>query len=607
MTDTPKASSSETNSEVDVSVIVPVYNCEKFIEEAIESVRSQSLARGSYEIIAVNDGSTDNSLSILNRLARDADDLRIYSIANSGSAAAPRNRGLDEASGRYVFFLDADDKFSPDALKRLIQTADDTGSGVILGKLGMFGVRRNSGQVPSKPFWKTQYEVDFIESKASSTLGAWKLFRHSIIKEHQIRFPLGYMIGEDQPFTMKAYLHSPHVSVLSDKVYYWLRGRGDGTNVTNIGQPPRRHLDRIMTLISTIVHNTEPGLRRDQLLRRPIVGAAGTLSVFGRKMLPAHGRAEREEMLAKYRAQIDPLWNPRIRKYGAPASQILVDLVVRNDLDEIENVSETLRTKGHVPVEFNPKNSQFAYIPAEGDPISDLHIAPRVHLERIRYSSNHIEISGEIGIEGAANPPDSAQLVFRHRKSEIETSVDLDVSRTHSGPYGTRSRFRIDVDVDVLVEAGLWDSFIDASWGSLTFRENFGNSRAKGLDSHPVLLGNPTIAATFFTHRNNFSVDIGPTATYSSYDLLPKPVGRFALGRNEITQLSGVHSDMTRAEVHSLHSGKVVVIRVIRHQDNSASVIVPRSIAKKGRYSIVLHDTNEQTYEVPPFKDPSDL
>lgn len=598
------ASAAETaasNNVIDVSVIIPVYNCEKFIEETISSVREQTIGSDHYEIVAVDDGSTDKSLSILNDLARDRDDLTVFTIPNSGSAAAPRNRGLEESSGRYLFFLDADDKLDRDSLKRLVQTADETGSGVVLCKLGVFGEGKQTRQVPSRPFSRNSYAVDFIDSKAKTTLSALKLFRHSIIEAHSIRFPLGFAIGEDQPFTMKAFLHSPHVSILADKIYYWVRARGDGTNVTSIGQSPRRHLDRIMTLTSTIIENTEPGIRRDVLLRRPIVGKAGTVAVFGRKMLPAHGRAEREEMLSMYREQIVSLWNPRIRKYGAVESQVLVDLIIRNDLDEIEVVSESLRSKGHIPIELDRENSQFAYVPRDGDRITELNVIPRVHLEEIWYGSDYIEISGEVGIGGVVEAPDTAQCVLRHRKSGAEVPLDVDITRTHTGPYGTRSSFSTSLNVSELPEPSVWDAFVSVTWGSLTLRENFGGSRARAIDSRPVMIGNSSCAVAFFTRQGNLAIDIGPTRIYSDiiYNLQPKVVGRFVVGRSEITQLSGLHRDVARAEAHSQRNEKITEVKVTRHEDNSASVIVPRSFAKRGRYSIVLRDTNDNTITIP--------
>lgn len=583
----------------DVSVIIPVYNCEKFIAETISSVRDQTIARGRYEIIAVDDGSTDSSLATLNDLARDHFDLRVFTIPNSGSAAAPRNRGVDEAAGRYLFFLDADDKLDRDALKRLVHMADTTGSGVVLCKLGAFGDGPPRA-VPSKPFAKSQYAVDFIESKANSTLSVQKLFRRSIIDEHNIRFPLGFAIGEDQPFALKAFLHSPHISILADKPYYWLRHRGDGTNVTSRGQTPRKHLDRILSLIATIVDNTEPGIRRDVLLRRPFVGKAGVLAVFGRKMLPAHGRAEREEMLALFRERALTLWNPRVRMYGAASSQILVDLIIRNDLDEIERVSDLLRVSGHLPLDFDWENSDFRYLPSAGDPIGDLNLPLRTHLSRVRHIGERTELSGEIGVQGAFEAPYSAELVMRHRQSDIEVPFTLNVSHTNRGTYGIRSRIRADINTADFPEPGLWDAFVRARWGSMSLTENLGHLKAKGINTRPVLHGTPTHAATFFTPAGNFAIDVGPTAAHlnGTHNIRPVRIGRFTLGRNEITELHGVHSDLITATVRSKKTGKVTEVKLIKHQDDRASVIVPRSVTKKGPYSIALCDAEDRKVRV---------
>lgn len=595
----PSVNEHRPHDPVDVSVIIPVYNCEKFLDETIASVREQTIGEGRYEIVAVDDGSTDSSLEILSDLAKGNTDLRVLSIPNSGSAAAPRNRGVDEAKGRYLFFLDADDKLDPDALKRLVHMADTTGSGVVLCKLGAFG-DGPPRLVPSKPFGSNQYAVDFIESKANSTLSVQKLFRRSIIDEQNIRFPLGFSIGEDQPFALKAFLHSPHVSILADKPYYWLRHRGDGTNVTSAGQTPRKHLDRILSLITTIEENTEPGMRRDVLLRRPLVGKAGTLAVFGRKMIPAHGREEREEMLALYRNRVTHLWNPRVRKFGSIGSQVLVDLVVRNDLEEIERVSELLRTPGFLPLEFDWEQSQFYYSPLQGNPISDLNVSLRVHLTRIKYFKHTVELSGEIGVQGASEAPYSAELIVKHRQSGDEISIDLDVSRTNKGAYGIRSRFRAPLDLRNIETPGLWDCFIRARWGKYKLTEHLGHSKARGIDARPVLHGNPTQVATFFTPAGNFAVDIGPTAIHldSVHNIRPVQIGRFTVGRNEVIEIDGAASDLVSAVAESARPERTHSVTLIRHQGTRAAVVVPRALAKKKSLKIALLDADGNSVNV---------
>lgn len=96
-----------------VSVIIPVYNTEEFVEDAVRSVMNQTLQE--IEIIIINDGSTDNSQTILDKLATEDNRISIYKQQNEGLSIT-RNRGLSLAIGKYVYFMDSDDFLESDAL-----------------------------------------------------------------------------------------------------------------------------------------------------------------------------------------------------------------------------------------------------------------------------------------------------------------------------------------------------------------------------------------------------------------------------------------------------------------------------------------------------------
>lgn len=98
-----------------VSVIIPVYNVEKYLESCLESIKSQTFT--DYELILINDGSTDESVAIMRRYAKTDARIRIISQSNRGVSAA-RNLGLSVAEGEYVLFVDSDDTILPDALER---------------------------------------------------------------------------------------------------------------------------------------------------------------------------------------------------------------------------------------------------------------------------------------------------------------------------------------------------------------------------------------------------------------------------------------------------------------------------------------------------------
>ena len=101
-----------------VSVIIPVYNTEKYVKESVESIMQQTLQ--DIEIIIINDGSTDNSLSVVNLLAQQDRRITVYSQSNQGLSIA-RNTGLEKVKGEFIYFMDSDDLLTNDALKTCYQ------------------------------------------------------------------------------------------------------------------------------------------------------------------------------------------------------------------------------------------------------------------------------------------------------------------------------------------------------------------------------------------------------------------------------------------------------------------------------------------------------
>ena len=107
---------------VKISVVIPVYNVEKYLEQCLDSVIAQSFE--DIEVICVNDGSTDSSLEILKRYADNDSRIKIISQKNKGAGAA-RNVGIENAAGEYVYFMDSDDYLNADAFERLNDFLDD--------------------------------------------------------------------------------------------------------------------------------------------------------------------------------------------------------------------------------------------------------------------------------------------------------------------------------------------------------------------------------------------------------------------------------------------------------------------------------------------------
>lgn len=216
---------SDPSRPVDVSVVIPVFNAMPYLHELLESLAGQDLPEDAYEVIAVNDGSTDGSAAELDAFAERHTNIRVVHQENTGWPGAPRNRGLDLARGRYVFFADADDQLGSEALRRMVTFADEHGSDVIVPRMvGLNGRRPLSIQAVQT--------LDADLEEVSRTLSPQKLFRRSMLVDHDIRFPEEKVRLEDGMMLTRAYYAATRVSALGDYDYYYIRARDDGQNIS---------------------------------------------------------------------------------------------------------------------------------------------------------------------------------------------------------------------------------------------------------------------------------------------------------------------------------------------------------------------------------------
>ena len=199
-----------------LSIIIPAYNAMPHLSVALDSILDQSYPLEGVEVIVVDDGSTDDTLLAAEKYQALYPDLfSVIALPEaSGTPAKPRNVALDQAKGRYVFFLDADDWLAPRAVELMIDHAEEWESDVLLVKL----VGEGGRDVPQSMFFANQPSVDVFASNVMWTFGPMKLFRRNLLVQNHIYFP-SYM-PEDISFTLKAYLAAETVSVASDYGYY---------------------------------------------------------------------------------------------------------------------------------------------------------------------------------------------------------------------------------------------------------------------------------------------------------------------------------------------------------------------------------------------------
>lgn len=194
-----------------LSIVIPVYNAERYLADCLSSCLTQDFEAEDYEIVCVNDGSTDGSLALLRQYRQAHHNLVVLDESNHGVAVA-RNHGLDAAKGDYVWFVDADDAISPDSLRRLRQTVDAQNPDRI-----SFCFTEFSGAVP------TSNVLQSLPGKNGTSSVCTNLFRCSFLRQHNLRFSHPELsLAEDAVFMceLRSHLHS---EIRLDEILYCYR------------------------------------------------------------------------------------------------------------------------------------------------------------------------------------------------------------------------------------------------------------------------------------------------------------------------------------------------------------------------------------------------
>lgn len=205
-----------------ISIIIPVYNSEKYLDRCIQSILNQSFT--DYELILVNDGSTDNSLCIMERFASLDSKIKVYNKKNGGVSSA-RNRGLEEASGTFIAFMDSDDYVNPDYLEMLASKCDDSIDYVFSGMLDVKGSSIIKTINLADKVWNLNQEEQFIgflyQPLQSSPCS--KLYSNNIIKKKHLSFDTSLSCAEDRDFNLKFFDHIQKAVSTSYSGYFYRR------------------------------------------------------------------------------------------------------------------------------------------------------------------------------------------------------------------------------------------------------------------------------------------------------------------------------------------------------------------------------------------------
>jgi FkbM family methyltransferase len=234
------------NEGCDVSVVVPVFNKARFLPVLLDSLAAQDVNGITFDVICVDDGSTDGSGEILDRYAARHSWLGVIHQPNSGWPGQPRNRAVAESTSRYIFFADADDYLGSEALRRMVTWADEYGCDILVPR----SVRTSD---PYAPFHRLfhQNRPDVPIPLQFKSLGPTKLFRRDFLNEHNLRFVEYRAPLEDGMFTSRAYLLANRVSSVADYAYYYIVD-GQETSISTRRRDPWEQRRSVETILRTI-------------------------------------------------------------------------------------------------------------------------------------------------------------------------------------------------------------------------------------------------------------------------------------------------------------------------------------------------------------------
>lgn len=234
-----------------VSVIIPVYNTEAYIEESLRCIMNQTLKE--IEIIVINDGSTDGSLTIINELLKEDTRMVVWSQPNQGQSVA-RNAGMEKATGEFIYFMDSDDLLLPETLDCCYEKCVKDNldfiffDGDIFCEDGqpslLWDYHRTKGFLENKTYDGVELFNTMLDTATHRAVPWLLLIRKRFMDDISLRFYPG-IIHEDELFTSILYLEASRVSCLKQN-FAKHRVRGSSTMTTKYSY---RNVDCYFTVI----------------------------------------------------------------------------------------------------------------------------------------------------------------------------------------------------------------------------------------------------------------------------------------------------------------------------------------------------------------------
>lgn len=322
---------------VKVSVVIPIYNVESYLKESLESILNQTF--NDFEVICVNDGSTDNSLNVLKSFSNDSR-VKIIDKENQG-AGISRNIGLSHARGEYVYFFDADDYILEDTLEKLYNNAISNRSDFVVFKSVRFDENHVNYNMPIFDLDEKFKDVDFnnftfnhrdIKKHVMNTSFApWtKFYKKEFLEKHNLQFP-NISSYNDVLYHIQSMLLASKISFVPEYLYYY---RLD--NVSSLTNDETKHMN-----IFKVIDSVKEFLINNNFLNE----YKKEFDYFKVKQINRHMKVPISEKYFKkakiYLEDVDGRNNDLIPKNEL----IKYEVIIESSVDDIKNFDEKLKLK----------------------------------------------------------------------------------------------------------------------------------------------------------------------------------------------------------------------------------------------------------------------
>ncbi len=443
---------------VKVSVVVALYNTGPHLLDLVASLDAQSMSSDEFEVILVDDGSTDGTLTTARELAAARTNLSVETIPNSGWPGRPRNVGLDLANGDYVFFSDHDDRFGTRALEVMYEMATANRADIVYGK-----IVRTGRSTPYWPVWRHDLARADIAELAILSRTVHKLYRRAFLIDHDIRFREGRVRLEDHEFMALALARADAVSVIASEPCYWWVHRNDGSNNSSNPVDPATYWGHYGHVLSTWRTAAGPGELLDSAR---VISAVQAFTRFAPKAYFARSSNSRRQLFdavhAVFREHLPPALDHRLPVYKRLRAQALRD----GDFERFEQLQEyrsefTFRTEtGSV----GAQDGRLRVVVAAqcGPPAGDRSLPVEEKDGRSLLPLDPGVNASDVDRALLEDDRGSLEITIRHRESGVEWPVHTQVCRRGLG---------LAVTADALVDLssttfgdpltpGIWDLLV---------------------------------------------------------------------------------------------------------------------------------------------------